>query len=484
MKAKIILLLTNCITTFNLCVSYNIYKTSKGEITSETKKNNDSSDDEKVVVKLKKELPEYIKEFAKIKKVPYKLKTDLPKSVDEKKVLKDNIRKIWNIIDGKTSIEEVIKKSGAKEKTAKRIFDFLNKVKLVEIKTNKLSKQRQIAEDVILIWPHLYKGVQKIRSKTNVSLDRLKAALDFLKSKKLIEFKPKSKVSKSKKDDFSPEEIDKHLEKLQLDMKGEKAKEKKVEPKKPISLFELSKGIKDQKEPKSKEKAKPEIDKEDLEKRLKRLRDDSYKLEPGGIRPKKIKEEEPKKEEKKLKQKEEEKKEIKSIEKPKVEEEPKKEVSKKEVKIAKEKLEKEMNKLRKAKTEAETAQAEKKIVDSIYKELDEAIDSGADQKQVASVIESIKGELFDFSRSVKQDQSKVTDQLTAALFAILHKLEENSKRLESIATLGDKKVGLFTKKVYDNDTKRKKQETKEIEKYLDYLKKKKTEEGDDLISFE
>ena len=82
-----------------------------------------------------------------------------------------------------------------------------------------------------------------------------------------------------------------------------------------------------------------------------------------------------------------------------------------------------------------------------------------------------------------EDQSKVTDQITTALLAILHKLEENSRRLENIANVGDKKVGIFTKKLYSNDVKRRRQEKKEIEKYLLYLKDKKTDEGEDIVAF-
>ena len=68
--------------------------------------------------------------------------------------------------------------------------------------------------------------------------------------------------------------------------------------------------------------------------------------------------------------------------------------------------------------------------------------------------------------------------------SVLQRLEENSKRLEEIAKAETKKIDMLAERLTDDKSKRQKLEKKEVEQYLSYLKKKKTDDGEDIIAFD
>lgn len=467
---------------------------------------------------------------AEVKLTPKKIKKEIPEELKEKKALKDIVIKIWDLIDDVKTIKEISKQSKYEEKVVQRVLEFLQKCAILKIDSNEKDQDRLFANDVISLWSKVRKVLpEELPTECKMDIDRVTSIIDYLEREKLIEIKKKEdgllqkkpikyvlKQRDELKKDIPDEDLDIGLKHISQELQESKKIEDEKSKPKAISLFQLTEILneteektekKSEKSPKNDvEKKEVPVDKSVLAEKLEKMKNyDEFKLFPKSpetvdkdVEQKKestdtkdskgaqIKESDVKSEDTKKDLSLQDKNKV--LEQSKIQKTEEKEVTlKKDIeleKITKEAVLKKMQELQNAKTKREKDSAEHHIIETIHKQLETAIDSGADHKGVKNVVTTIKDVLFDFSRSISSEQSKVTDQMTTALLAILHKLEENSRRLESIANIGDKKVGIFTKKVYDNELKRQEHEKKEIEKYLQYLKKKKTSEGDDLVAFD
>ena len=112
-----------------------------------------------------------------------------------------------------------------------------------------------------------------------------------------------------------------------------------------------------------------------------------------------------------------------------------------------------------------------------------ARDSGAGHEDVRQVASTLKDQVSQLSSSTLKS-GDASDPLSKALVEVLNRLEDNSRRLESIAEIQSKKIDLLAEKLISPKDKRKKEENAEVKKYASVLKKKKTDEGEDIIAFD
>jgi len=152
--------------------------------------------------------------------------------------------------------------------------------------------------------------------------------------------------------------------------------------------------------------------------------------------------------------------------------------------VSKADLEKKIAQLQKAKTKKEIDKAEEHIIESVQKEIKDTIDSGANRQEVKDVVGSMKDFMSNLSKSVVDNQSNVINQMTKALGAITQKIEENSKKLETFAEAEDKKISMLADQLVSDKSKRHKIRKEEVEQYLGHLKKKKTDDGEERVSFD
>ncbi len=147
-------------------------------------------------------------------------------------------------------------------------------------------------------------------------------------------------------------------------------------------------------------------------------------------------------------------------------------------------IERKLSSLESAKSEEEIKEAEENIRDVVHKKIKDSVESGADRGQLKEMAGTIKDKMADLDKETSSSQSKVVQQMSEALISISKKLEENSKKLESFAQSESKKIDMIAEKLTSSKEKRRKIEKKELDEYLGILKKKKTYEGEDHVTFD
>ena len=136
-----------------------------------------------------------------------------------------------------------------------------------------------------------------------------------------------------------------------------------------------------------------------------------------------------------------------------------------------------MQQLKGAKTEEETEKAKDQVLEGVQKEISDAIKTGASHDDLLNMVRHIQGSVIQLNQGVKQENSQAAAQISDTLLMLSKKIDENKKA-------EDKKIEAITEKLTDSRTKMKRTEDKEIQDYLQVLKKKKTDETEDRITFD
>jgi len=237
---------------------------------------------------LQNKLTKDIYDSSKLKQVPCKLKTELPKSVDDQKLLREIVHRIWEKIDDSRSIEDIVAITQYDKNVAKKVFDFLQKFDFIKIDTNEEDLNRMIAKMSIDLWPIINKkSIGEIIFQSKLSNENVSSALNYLKNKELIDIRGTGDLndrfsSKIKSTSEIENEAVKKLDKISDTLDQAIGIEKKGP--KEVSLLEISKMIKT-----AEEKIISEIDESDIEHELEDIISDEHKKAKGEETSKKTK---------------------------------------------------------------------------------------------------------------------------------------------------------------------------------------------------
>lgn len=489
--------------------------------------------DSDVIITLKDKIPDEIHDLATIKEIPQKIKDDVDELENENEFLKSNIKIIWNSIDGKKTVSEIVSTIDTDEVLLHSILGFLENSNYIRVYRNRDEYERLIAKDCLTLWSVLHNHtLSDIVSDVTFSKDRVIEIISYLEARNLIQI-----IKSEQKEDVPQEEppklqttlsnilenmnelaLDEDLEKLSKDLDAERTPDttvKDMKEKRPEVLAAVSdiirsdgfqKMVQDSDEiknylttkneveiPTTDEGASPKTSQEEVKKSSSEI----LTIPPDNTS---IAEEMVSKEDQKIDSNEDStpKRELSPKEEMPPEGPVKKESSKDALSTATDddginllksfsenlEIQKRLKEVQDAETEQEKILAEQRIVENVHDELKEVMESGAGHEDLKNIVSTLKNELAGVSTAIVEKQSKVLEQVTSALGIMLQKIEDNSKRLETIAESESKKIDMLAEELTDGKFKRKKIAKKEIEQYLSHLKTKKSDEGEDRVSFD